>query len=224
MATSIRSESVLQLGKKIVEELDLNDSVDTLGRWMAHYIAELIKDAEVEDPEKQTEKLRVCCDAILKLWQHRNDFSGRSEIFFDITPILRSLKNLDPEDDTPRYFRSHREDLYEHEQDPEVSEWLKLADALDSTAKDLIRYCLAKASKNEISKAKAWTSFSDAIDREDELDLEVIEKLSKENDLLDNTVHDEAARSEIESRIKRLSSFVEVANNTLSELKKNLND
>ena len=223
MAVSIRSEAVLQLGKKIVEELELNHSVDTLGRWMAHYVAELIKDVETEDPEKQPEKLRVCYDAILKLWQHRNDLSGRSEIFFDVTPILRSLKSLDPVDDTPRYFRSHREDLHEHENDPEVSEWLKLADALDYSAKDLIRYCLAKASKKVINKAKDWTELNDSQDVADDIEIIVIRQLREENNLLDQTVHDEATRLELENRIKRLSSFVEVANKVLLELKK-LND
>ena len=40
MVKRIRSDSVLALGKKLVDELGLDQSVDTLGRWMAHYIAE----------------------------------------------------------------------------------------------------------------------------------------------------------------------------------------
>ena len=40
MVERIRSDSVLALGKKLVDELGLDQSVDTLGRWMAHYIAE----------------------------------------------------------------------------------------------------------------------------------------------------------------------------------------
>ena len=43
---SERYTAIVQLGKKLVEELALNNSVDTLGRWMAHHIAELIYDAE----------------------------------------------------------------------------------------------------------------------------------------------------------------------------------
>lgn len=34
-----RSESVIALGKRLVEELGMEPGVDTLGRWMAHYVA-----------------------------------------------------------------------------------------------------------------------------------------------------------------------------------------
>ena len=35
------------LGRRIVDELGLEKGVDTLARWMAHYIAELIEKVEV---------------------------------------------------------------------------------------------------------------------------------------------------------------------------------
>ena len=33
---SARSEAILALGRRLVQELGLEPSVDTLGRWMAH--------------------------------------------------------------------------------------------------------------------------------------------------------------------------------------------
>lgn len=41
-----RSSDVLELGKLLVKALDLDETVDTLGRWMAHHIAELMQAAE----------------------------------------------------------------------------------------------------------------------------------------------------------------------------------
>ena len=56
MVRRIRSDSVLALGKKIVDELGLDQSADTLGRWMAHYLAEKMKDAEALPPTEPVSK------------------------------------------------------------------------------------------------------------------------------------------------------------------------
>ena len=36
-------ESIIKLGEKLVTELNLEGSSNTLARWMSHYIAELIE-------------------------------------------------------------------------------------------------------------------------------------------------------------------------------------
>ena len=50
-------KDVLDLGRALVEELGLDPGVDTLSRWMAHYIAELIEDAETVKVENRPAKL-----------------------------------------------------------------------------------------------------------------------------------------------------------------------
>ena len=48
---------VLELGKILVRELKLDPGVDTLGRWMAHHIAELIRAAdEADDVEERRDR------------------------------------------------------------------------------------------------------------------------------------------------------------------------
>jgi chorismate-pyruvate lyase len=60
------------LGKRIVQELGLDNSVDTLGRWMAHRVAELIERAEHTQAETDKEAAKnECTDLILKLWERR---------------------------------------------------------------------------------------------------------------------------------------------------------
>ena len=58
MERSSHCDNVLALGKALVRELNLDKSVDidTFSRWMAHYIAELIKDTRNTEGE-QLEKL-----------------------------------------------------------------------------------------------------------------------------------------------------------------------
>jgi hypothetical protein len=62
---------VVRLGDHIVHRLGLEDSVDTLGRWMAHRIAELIEQAEDGDEETK----REATDLILRCWERRRGWT-----------------------------------------------------------------------------------------------------------------------------------------------------
>lgn len=61
---SLRSEGVLKLGEKIVAELEREDRADTLTRWMAHYIAELIQKSEGAQIEGRDEARAQRCVSI----------------------------------------------------------------------------------------------------------------------------------------------------------------
>ena len=111
MEISVPSDAILKLGRKLTHELNLDDSVDTLGRWMAHYIAELIQDAETASEEERLVKMQACNDAILRLWQHRHVLPDGSRPFEELEPLLKTLENLDSENNTFRYFHSTREDI-----------------------------------------------------------------------------------------------------------------
>lgn len=39
---------------------------------------------------------------------HRAAFPNGKRPFEDLEPVMRAIESLDPEDDTPRYFRSAR--------------------------------------------------------------------------------------------------------------------
>lgn len=86
----------MTLGKRIVKELDLEDSVDTLGRWMAHRIAELMERAEQAptEAERETAK-RECTNVIIRLWEHRSKFPFKPPLA-DIAKFLRNLTSDPP--------------------------------------------------------------------------------------------------------------------------------
>ena len=65
------SKDVVELGRQIVKELGLEPSVDTLGRWMAHHLAELLNRAENAPDEEKDAARRECSDLIVELWIHR---------------------------------------------------------------------------------------------------------------------------------------------------------
>jgi hypothetical protein len=88
----------LELGKHLVSELGLEDSNDTLGRWMAHHVAELI--TATEEAESEAEKAVVgerAVETILKLWAHRTALPGQAYPLAQFGEILELLSKLTPD-------------------------------------------------------------------------------------------------------------------------------
>jgi hypothetical protein len=211
MENSSQSEALLKLGKKIVDEFGLDQSVDTLGRWMAHYIAELIHDVETADAKGKPAKSARCSAAILDLWRHRNNFRNDKRPFEDFEPVLRTLESLDPTDHTPRYFRNIFNQA-ETDTDTKTSKWLKAADSLDYSAKILIGYCLAQAGKTALDKSKPWVELAEAAGADDGGDFITIRFVKTENDLLERPEElKDTARKLMQDRINRLGKFEAIA-------------
>jgi hypothetical protein len=79
-------EEIIKLGKKLVKELGLEYSTNTLARWMSHYLAELIQNIEKSESKEEKKVLQQeCCDIILKIWSQKENL-----------PITRPLDNLKP--------------------------------------------------------------------------------------------------------------------------------
>jgi hypothetical protein len=212
----------LDLGRALVEELGLDPGGDTLSRWMAHYIAELIEEAETSKVEERPAKLVKCADAILKLWEHRHLLSNGKRPFEAWEPILRTIESLDPIDNTPRYFRSQRIAVDGAEQNAETRKWLGLADGLDYSAKNLIRYCLIQAAQTALDKSKKWVKLAQAAGLEDYIELPVIRFIIDKSDLSKESEPDDSARKLLEDRINRLDEFKKMTNALASELRRQL--
>jgi hypothetical protein len=206
------------LGRKIVDELGLDRSVDTLGRWMAHYIAELIQSAEATEGADRSEKLSRCANAILDLWKHRHVLPNGKRPFEEFEPILQTLETLDPNSDTPRYFRSARTAAAENDCDTETRQWLDLADRIDYSARILIRYCLGCAVDKAASRLNEWIELADEFASDEEIDVLLVRIINGEHELLNSPLPNELARKEIEDRIGRLEAFLLAVNALSSEL------
>jgi hypothetical protein len=156
-----RFDAIVALGRKLVDELGL-EPVDTLGRWMAHYIADLIIRAEsTPDKEKQFAK-DECFEAILALWKHRAELPNGKRPFEDLEPVVRAIESLDPENDMARYFRSVRSPRSEGGGKTDVDRWLDTATALDYSARILIGHCLAEAARAAVDKSEEWVKLTEA--------------------------------------------------------------
>lgn len=101
MDTSKPWNTTIALGQRILEELKLDREMDTLGRWLAHYLAEKMECAasSLEGAAGDAAR-RECVDLILRLWERRRAW-----------PLSAPLKDVADQLDTllaprPRFFHA----------------------------------------------------------------------------------------------------------------------
>ena len=135
-----RCEQVVALGRKLVDQLGAEPPVDTLSRWMAHYVAELIDAASNAAPEERAAAERKCFETILELWGYRAELPDGRRPLENLEPIVRALESLDPDNEMPRFFRSVRRSIDKTEE------------------RILIGYTLADAARSALDKSKDWVA------------------------------------------------------------------
>ena len=85
----------LELGDYLVHELGLSNSVDTLGRWMSHHLAEIIVQARDEKSSKKRKTAKKqAVDLIFKIWAHREKLPGSAyplSRYKDALPIIELM-------------------------------------------------------------------------------------------------------------------------------------
>ncbi len=219
MDSFAHSDRILALGRKLVEELGLEPSVDTLGRWMAHYIANLIVKAENATGEVKSSAEKNCFDAIMVLWKHRAELPNGKRPFENLEPVIRAIESLDPDNETPRYFRSVRRPNDEEMEQSEADSWLAMVDGLDYSAKVLIGYCLSEAARTAVDKSMEWVKLADAAEVEHSVQENVIRFVSSNADLGKDLDSNAEVRQKLEERIVRLEGFITLAYSVLSDLK-----
>ena len=219
----VRSK-LLQLGEKIVAELGADHSVDTLGRWMAHHLAELIDEAENADEGTRHEKMARCEDAILKLWAHRRELPNGKRPFEDFEPILDALESLNPDDDKQRYFRFARSQAKNEALSDDGEKWLQIAEAIDHSARILIGVCLARAAEDVVDGTKEWVELAEKAGEDDAVDIMAIRFVTRENELVRDEEPTDPDRRLLEERLRKLETFVELADGWAADLRKRLSD
>ncbi len=203
--------------------MGLGDSVDTLGRWMAHHVAELVAEAEAATDNDRDTKQALLRDAVLALWAHRFELPTGKRPFGEFEPILRTLADLDPENPSPRHFPLSRAPDNETDESKETREWIELARSLDYTAKLLIGDCLASATDAAADKASEWVRLVEKAAIEDSFDLRVIRLVERHRDLMTDPDPDAYERRVLVDRKERLDSFVSLASMLANEIATRLN-
>ena len=224
MGERIPSDSVLALGEKLVDELGLDQSVDTLGRWMAHYIAEKIEDTEAATGEARNLQMSDCSDAILKLWAHRRELPDGHRPFEEFEPIFRVLKSLDLEEKRPRYFPHEKWGADENHGNGSTGCWVDFATKIDCAARILIRYCFAMAAKDGIDKSRNLVTLAEAIEEDDstDFDIQIVSMITDDSDAMNQEEPADSAKVKIEGFLKKLDAFTDLSGRLSSQIREQL--
>ena len=102
-------KDILGLGKHLVHELGFEHEHgnDTLGRWMAHHLSELIIAAENDPSAAMRSKARKeAVQTIIKIWEHRADLPGNAYPLAPYKHVLQILDRLRPAEN-PFLFLNH---------------------------------------------------------------------------------------------------------------------
>lgn len=98
---------MLELGRHLVRELDLQDTNDTLGRWMAHHLAEEMRLAEDAPTHSLRSKARKSAiEIILKIWSAREKLRGNAYPLAPYKEALYVLTLMRPDSNPYRFLHA----------------------------------------------------------------------------------------------------------------------
>ena len=208
---------MLALGRKLVHELGLEPSTDTLGRWMAHHVAGLMVKTETAADAERHAAEKECFEAILMLWKHQSALPHGLRPFRNLEPVIRAVASLDPEDEMPRIYRSARPPM-DRLEDSGQRHLLELVDGIDYSAKVLIGLYLAEAAEAAIDQSQEWVELAKGLGEDADVASIVLRFITERNNLNDKPDLTNALRSRLADRLNRLKSFMGHAEHAVTAL------
>lgn len=212
-----RSRAVINLGKRLVEQLKLGD--DEIAQWMAHVLAERIHEAENAPLEGRVAAQNSCTELVFQLWERRYSLPTSLRPLTKLEPLLRTLNSLDAS--TGPRFRFMQEPPADMNVEEDVAKMLKLAERLDDVARILVHYFLATAAEQASEDAVPW--IQSAADAGTDVTLEVRVVNFVDGGLDYNAEGVELARKTLKEKIHKLESFTALAASHASDLREKLN-
>lgn len=222
MVSLTRSSAILELGKRLVDELDVAD--DHLASWMAHFVAQRMKEAEAApDHHARSIALDNCAKAILEIWRHRSSLPDGTRPLEDLEPVLRVLLSLDVDQTDYRYYRQALRKAATADVEGTSKQWLDLAIGLDYSARMLVQFALRSAAHNAASQADEWVELALQAGADSRHERAVVRFVLEGDDA--GTVKAEGAnttKSALEDRAARLENFANLAAAMAAELRARL--
>jgi hypothetical protein len=162
-ADAMNYDDVTALGQHLASALDEHDF---LGRWMSHYVAEVLAKSDREIGQARDDARREAFDVILQLWERRRDLPAAQPPLQSFDHVFATLDRLS--DNTPwSYF-----DLFKGSEGPTSGRTaeLDLLDAactLDADARNVVRLAVAVAGAHAAEADESWTSVARALLEDD---------------------------------------------------------
>lgn len=146
-------KAVLDLGKLLASDLD---STDTLGRWMAHYLAERIHGLEHKSgPEKAAAESEVM-ELILRLWSLRRELPVVGSPFSEVDEVGAAITRLAPGRKPWAYSGIFSLGVEPNAVETEASPILKRALMVDHFAGELVNSLVVRAAELSEFRDSEW--------------------------------------------------------------------
>lgn len=232
MENSEVQKKTINLGKLFVKEFGLEPGVDTLGRWLAHYLAEKIEAAENSSGKEKAKLEKECFETILKIWHNRWKMQRENRPFQNFEKIFDFIVKLKPERGRPFYFDipSNIQKVKSKKSDKSHG-WLDAATEVDKFARICINYALSKAASSLNTKeTDEW--LQNAPDLTADFDTKIIRFVLKQEDDFNNTDDEDSNEKfmqkvkveKIKANIELLQNFSKLNSKFLKALKQDLNE
>lgn len=216
-------DAILKLGKKIIKELQLEHTGNTLVRWMIHYISELMEKADKAQSGKKKEQLRKeCCEAILELWRNR-EFLPMKKPLQNVNPILEILEVFKERDFliSPRWL--------EYRALPRDNKWAGFVDLVKNNSEKIFNQCMDVNFNEEIIfKEKEWYNehgkFLSKEEKEIISHLDMMIQLKKTSSIDTNAIEKSSKTEKFEYVFNELESLIDEQKNELMNLKKSISE
>lgn len=145
---------------------------------MAHYVAELMEQADAADSEAREAAQRKCADVILSLWAHRASLPVNRRPLQSFDKIMEAVVRL--RGDEPVYYRG-----FEQEEAPEVRDQvqdrLRMAETVDRTARIIVRMCIDEAITVAQEDEREWLEKGLELSSESDMHISVVLKLMEKS-------------------------------------------
>lgn len=214
-------DEILRLGTKIVEELGLEHTSNTLVRWMIHYISELMEKADNAISEKEEKRLKEeCCETILELWRNK-----------EFLPIRKPLQNLGPVLEILEVFKQRDFHIsprwLEYRSLPRNNRWAGFVDLVKNNTEKVFYHSMeVNFNEDIIFQDKKWLQEHGAFLSEEEKNvidyLDIMIQLKKGGSIDTNAIEPTSKKERFEHVFNELEGLIEEQKVELLKLKKSM--
>lgn len=144
---------MLELGKLLAAELE---QTDTLGRWIAHYLAERMNGLEQKTGSERSIAEAEVADLILRLWSLRRQLPSSRLPLAEVDEVEAAIERLTPGRRSWAYFGAFSADVEPSGEETETSSTLKSAMLVDRLAGDLVHGLIGHAAALAETGEAVW--------------------------------------------------------------------
>lgn len=228
MAHSEAQKKIINLGKQLVSELGLEPGVDTLSRWMAHYLADKISLIESSQGKERKLAEQECFETILKLWERRQSLPSGTRPFEEFEPLLNLMSKIGTDDrNVPLFYRpdiSPKKPEIDgvNPQKIEGEDWLIIASQIDRSARVWLRHAL-KEYAISVKKDGSDEWLNNCVGLSDNDEAKIIRIIFDQNDeMSDDEFQKNLLKEKLERRIIELEKFREINQLLIDRFKEDL--